>query len=187
MGACASSSSDFDFDCVVIGAGSGGLTAADFAAKLGARVALVEKNRVGGDCTWHGCVPSKALIHCASKVHAARRGSKYGVKAPAGGVEVDMAQVREYVRSVIADVYKLEAPETIEAKNVKLIMGAASFVDAHTIAVRPAEGGPGSDEVTSKYFLVCTGAAPRIPDIPGLDSVPYKVRLPPMFATGDEE
>ena len=64
------------YDLVIIGAGSGGLIAAEFAVKLGATTALVEKDRIGGDCTWTGCVPSKALLRAAKAAHDVRTGSQ---------------------------------------------------------------------------------------------------------------
>src|SRR6266851_10167607 len=99
------------YDLVVIGAGSGGLIAAGFAARLGARVALAEKNRIGGDCTWTGCVPSKALLKAAKVAHEVRTASQYGVIASAPAV--DMAQVRVYVRNAIQAVYQFETPEQL--------------------------------------------------------------------------
>src|SRR5438034_10913173 len=96
------------FELVVIGAGSGGLTAAAFAAKIGARVALIEKNRIGGDCTWTGCVPSKALLKAAKIAHEVRTAAKFGINvAPP---VTDMAKVREYVRGAISRVYQFETP-----------------------------------------------------------------------------
>ncbi len=88
-----------DFDLVIIGAGSGGLTAAGFAAQLGAKVALVEKNRIGGDCTWTGCVPSKALLKAAKVAHEVRTASRFGITANPPAVE--MTSVRAYVRQAI--------------------------------------------------------------------------------------
>ncbi len=82
-----------EYDLVIIGAGSGGLTAAGFAAKLGARVAVVEKGRIGGDCTWTGCVPSKALLKAAKVAHEIRTASRFGIAADPPVVE--MAKVRE--------------------------------------------------------------------------------------------
>ena len=72
------------YDLVVIGGGSAGLTAARTAAALGARVALVECNQLGGECLWTGCVPSKALLHAAAEVHTARHANRYGLTAPTG-------------------------------------------------------------------------------------------------------
>jgi pyruvate/2-oxoglutarate dehydrogenase complex dihydrolipoamide dehydrogenase (E3) component len=96
------------YDLVVIGAGSGGLTAAAFAAQLGARTALIERNRIGGDCTWTGCVPSKALLKAAKVAHEARSALRYGVQTTAP--KVDMPSVRKYVRDAVSEVYQYETP-----------------------------------------------------------------------------
>jgi pyruvate/2-oxoglutarate dehydrogenase complex dihydrolipoamide dehydrogenase (E3) component len=152
------------YDLVVIGAGSGGLVAARFAAKLGSRVALVEKDRIGGDCTWSGCVPSKALIKVAKVAHTARTASRYGVLTNAPSV--DMTAVRAYVRGAIRDVYQFETPEQLQAEGVDVIHGAAQFVDAFTIAI-------GDQVIRAKNFLLTTGARPFIPSIAGLGDVPF--------------
>ncbi len=152
------------YDLVVIGAGSGGLVAARFAARLGARVALVEKNHIGGDCTWTGCVPSKALLKAAKIAHSVRTASHYGVVA--NTLIIDMGRVRAYVRGAIEAVYQFETPEQLQADGVEVIFGAARFVDAHTLAV-------GEQVVRSKSFLVTTGARPLIPQIDGLNGVPF--------------
>ena len=91
--------SQFDFDLIVIGAGSGGLVGADFAAKLGARVALVEADRIGGDCTWTGCVPSKALLKAGRVAHEVRTAGRYGIDVAAP--QTNMEHVRRHVRDAI--------------------------------------------------------------------------------------
>ena len=153
-----------DFDFVIVGAGSGGLTAAGFAAQLGAKVALVEKNRIGGDCTWTGCVPSKALLKAAKVAHEVRTASRFGINT--SQPVVDMSKVRAYVRQAIQQVYASETPEEIAKKGIELIHGAARFVDANAIAV-------GEDCIRSKKFLLTTGARPLIPSIAGLENVPF--------------
>ena len=153
-----------DFDLVIIGAGSGGLTAAGFAAQLGAKVALVEKNRIGGDCTWTGCVPSKALLKAAKIAHEVRTASRFGVTANPPIVE--MTKVRAYVRQAIQQVYQFEGPEELRKQGIEVIQGAGRFVDASTIVV-------GEQLVRSKSFLLTTGARPRIPPIAGLNEVPF--------------
>src|SRR6266851_8577414 len=152
------------YDLVVIGAGSGGLVAARFAAKLGARVALAEKNRIGGDCTWTGCVPSKALLKAAKVAHDVRTASHYGVITSAP--EVEMARVREYVHGAMQAVYQYETPEQLRAEGIDVLLGAARFVDASTVIVGERTG-------SSKAFLITTGAWPFIPPIEGLNSVPF--------------
>lgn len=153
-----------DYDLVIIGAGSGGLTAAGFAAQLGAKVALVEKNRIGGDCTWTGCVPSKALLKAAKVAHEVRNAARFGIVAAAP--VTDMAAVREYVRRAIDEVYQFESPEELRRKGIEAIQGQACFRDASTILVN-------QESVRSRAFLIATGARPRIPAIAGLSEVPF--------------
>lgn len=135
-----------EFDIVVVGAGGGGIAAASFAAELGARVALVERAHLGGDCTWTGCVPSKALLHAAKVAHHARQGRELGVSvgdddgaAGTNDVRVDMGKVRDYVYKTINSVYKHESPDKLEAKGVRVFVGEASFVDAHSMNIRFTE------------------------------------------------
>jgi pyruvate/2-oxoglutarate dehydrogenase complex dihydrolipoamide dehydrogenase (E3) component len=153
-----------DYDLVIIGAGSGGLTAATFAARLGARVALVEKNRIGGDCTWTGCVPSKALLKAAKVAHDVRTASQYGITTnqPA----TDMVRVREYVRGAIRQVYQFESPEELQRQGVDVFLGGARFLDSETIAVDERR-------ISSKTFLLATGARPAVSAIAGLKDVPF--------------
>lgn len=153
-----------EFDFVIVGAGSGGLTAAGFAAQLGARVALVEKNRIGGDCTWTGCVPSKALLKVAKVAHEIRTASRFGLSTNLPVVE--MANVRAYVRHAIEQVYRFESPEELRKRGIEVMHGAARFVDSRNIQV-------GDQLVRGRAFLLTTGARPRIPPIEGLNDVPF--------------
>jgi len=154
-----------DYDLVVIGAGSAGVWAAPFAARLGARVALVEKERIGGDCTHYGCVPSKALLKAAGVAWHLRTADRFGFDAvqPA----VDLGRVMAGVRQAIDRVYAFETPEALSQVGVKTFIGAGRFEDAHTLCI-------GTDtRVRARHFLVCTGAHPAMPRIPGLQEVPY--------------
>jgi pyruvate/2-oxoglutarate dehydrogenase complex dihydrolipoamide dehydrogenase (E3) component len=152
------------YDLVVIGAGSGGLVGARFAAQLGAKVALIEKNRIGGDCTWTGCVPSKALIKAAKVAHEIRTAARYGISTSAP--VADMSAVREYVRGAMNAVYEFETPEALAREKVDVIFGTAQFINAATINV-------GDHMVRSKAFLITTGARPFVPALPGLNAVPF--------------
>ena len=153
-----------EYDLAIIGAGSAGLTAAGFAVQLGVRVALVERHRIGGDCTWSGCVPSKTLLKAARVAHAMRSAGRYGV----GAVEptVDLKAVMAHVQRVVAEVAEEEAPEVLRAEGIAVFLGPARFVDAHTITV-------GGDTLSARHVLICTGASPSVPAISGLDGVPY--------------
>jgi pyruvate/2-oxoglutarate dehydrogenase complex dihydrolipoamide dehydrogenase (E3) component len=153
-----------EFDLVIVGAGSGGLTAAGFAAQLGAKVGLVEKNRIGGDCTWTGCVPSKALLKAAKVAHEIRTAARFGIDADPPVVE--MEKVRVYVRRAIEQVYRSESPEELQKRGIEVMHGAAGFVDSRNIQV-------GDQLVRGRAFLITTGARPRIPSIEGLKDVPF--------------
>ena len=153
-----------DYHLAIIGAGSAGLTAARFAARLGKRVALIEANRVGGDCTWTGCVPSKALLHAAKVAHTVRNASRYGITAK--DQHIDFGAVMGRVKGAVDEVYAQETPETLRAEGVDVLEGQAEFQDARTLSV-------GNQEVSARRFLICTGAAPWAPPIPGLADTPY--------------
>ncbi len=152
------------YDLLIIGGGSAGLTAAGFAVELGARVALVEKHRIGGDCTWTGCVPSKTLLKAAKVAHQMRTAARYGL-TPVEPV-VDLKSVMAHVRAVIADVYHEESPEALRADGIDVFLDAARFLDPHTLAV-------GEATLTARHVLIATGAHPFIPPIAGLDGVDY--------------
>ena len=152
------------YDLVIVGGGSAGLTAAGFAVQLGARTALVEKHRIGGDCTWTGCVPSKTLLKAAKVAHAMRTAGIHGLSP----VEptVDLKQVMARVRAVVADVYQHESPESLRSDGIDVFLGGARFLDSHTLAV-------GETTLTARRILLTTGAHPFIPPVEGLDKVDY--------------
>mmetsp|Transcript_26685 Transcript_26685/g.44742 ORF Transcript_26685/g.44742 Transcript_26685/m.44742 type:complete len:482 (+) Transcript_26685:232-1677(+) len=149
-----------EYTLVCIGAGSGGLGASRFAASLGSKVALVEKNKLGGDCTWTGCVPSKALIKCAKMAHYARTGADYGVNTE--NVTVDMGRVKQYVQNAVESVYSHENPEETSKLGIDVIIGAATFVNKNTIEITPTDGSA-KYKLMAKYFIVCTGAHINMP------------------------
>lgn len=153
-----------EYDFAIIGGGSAGLIAADFAVKLGARVVMMERDRIGGDCTWTGCVPSKALLHVAKVAHDARTAGQYGVQTDVPGI--DMARVRQYLRSAIEQIYAGTTPEGLRAKGMDILLGPVSFVDRHTLAC-------GEARVRARKILIATGADPVNPSIDGLADVPY--------------
>jgi pyruvate/2-oxoglutarate dehydrogenase complex dihydrolipoamide dehydrogenase (E3) component len=155
---------DASYDLVVIGAGSAGLVAAPFASAVGAKVLLVERDRIGGDCTWTGCIPSKALIHTAGIVHRMRDAVALvgGGSAPT----LDAGRIMERVRAAIDGVYAFETAEALAQQGVEVAFGVARFVDNNTIAIRDRR-------VASRHFIVCTGAEPIVPHIPGLSESPF--------------
>jgi pyruvate/2-oxoglutarate dehydrogenase complex dihydrolipoamide dehydrogenase (E3) component len=152
------------FDVIVIGGGSAGLTAAAFVGGLGKRVALVEREHIGGDCTWTGCVPSKALLKVGKIAHTARTAHKYGIQAQPP--TTDMTAVRAYIDAAIAELYQHETPEATAKRGVEVVIGDAQFIDPHSIRV-------GAQTLRAKRFIVATGGRALIPSIPGLSGVKY--------------
>ena len=153
-----------DYDIAILGAGASGLIAADFAVQLGARTALIDKGPIGGDCTWSGCVPSKSLIKVASVAHHARTAARYGIGVSAP--TTDMTEVRAYLRATIQQIYEPTMPEALRRKGMDVLMGAARFLDPHTLQV-------GTERIRAKKILINSGAEPRIPAITGLSDVTY--------------
>ncbi len=159
-----------DYDVIVIGGGAAGLTSAGMAAHLGAKTVLIERSRLGGDCTWTGCVPSKALLKAAKVAHQVRTASTFGFSDQA--LDVDFGQVMEHVRSVRQGVYhEADRPEIFEEMGIDVRSGAAHFVDAHTVAVDAGDGT--TEQITGRFVVVATGARPAVPPIEGLDTVEY--------------
>lgn len=157
------------YNLVVIGAGAAGLTASAFGGELGAKVALIEKAHLGGDCTWVGCVPSKALLHVAKVAHAVRTADQYGITA--AQPQVDMKVVKAHINRIIHDVYQGETPEVFSNRGVDVLEGAAEFIDAHHVHVRLNDGT--ERELQADKFVISTGARPFIPPVKGLDQVNY--------------
>lgn len=148
-----------DVDLVVIGAGSAGLTAARTAARLGGRVLLVERDRMGGDCLWTGCVPSKALLHVAGQVAAARRAGDFGLTADPG--PADLARVMARVRSAIAAIEPHDSAAALTPLGVETVHGDARFAGPRTVEVD-------GRRVAFRFALVATGSAPALLPVPGL-------------------
>jgi pyruvate/2-oxoglutarate dehydrogenase complex dihydrolipoamide dehydrogenase (E3) component len=153
-----------EYDLVIIGAGAGGLIAARFAAQLGARALLIERERIGGDCTWTGCVPSKSLIRAAKAAHEIRTGHRFGVDA--GACTVNMAAVRDYVQRNVQEIYEPTSPDALAREGIDVALGPAAFESPRAVRV-------GARVVVGRRYLICTGATPVIPDIPGLDETSY--------------
>lgn len=160
-----SSRRDPHYDLVVIGAGSAGLVAADFGARFGASVLLIEKERIGGDCTWTGCIPSKTLLNIAGIAQQIRQAPALGIQA--GEVRIDFRQVMSRVRDAIAAVYEVETPERLRERGIAVEFGAARFVDREFVEVNGKRFG-------GRNFIICTGAAPQMPPVKGLASVAHR-------------
>lgn len=151
---------DGAYDLVVIGGGSAGLTAARTAGRLGARVLLVERDRLGGDCLWTGCVPSKALLHVAAEVQAARGVGRYGLRAPQG--PADLSAAMAHVARAIGVIEPHDSAESLYDAGVEVARGEAVFTGPRTLRVA------GEREVAFRYAVIATGSAPSLVPVPGL-------------------
>lgn len=151
------------YDLVVIGGGSAGLTAARTAGRLGARTLLVERDRLGGDCLWTGCVPSKALLHVAGQVHTARNAGGYLRRsAPsAPSAPADLPAVMRHVKEAIAAIEPHDSAESLRPLGVEVTQGSAVFTGPHRLLAAERE-------VVFRYALIATGSAPVLAPVPGL-------------------
>ncbi len=156
------------YDIAYIGMGSAGLTGAPFACDLGASVAVIEKDRIGGDCTWTGCVPSKTLIKAARLAHQMRNGGRYGLRPLEPQIRYE--ELLNHIRDVIDDIYQPTSPDSLRAKGMDVFTGEPHFIDAHTIRV-------GDTTISARKTIIGTGAHPFVPPIPGLGDVPYLTYL----------
>ena len=154
----------FDYNLVVIGAGSAGLVTSYIAAAVKAKVALIEKDRMGGDCLNTGCVPSKALIRAAKLIAYSRRGAEFGFK-PAE-VEVNFAAVMERVQQVVKTVEPHDSMERYQGLGVEVIQGAARIASPYSVEVN-------GRVLTSRAIVIASGAHPLVPPIPGLEAIDY--------------
>ncbi len=159
-----------DFDMVVIGGGTAGLTAAGMSAVLGAKTLLVSNSPLGGDCTWHGCVPSKSLLKAAKVAHEMRSASKYGLVA-SDSVH-DWGQIIGRVHSIRNHIYQeADAPPNMEKLGVEVIAAHARFIDGKSVELTDSRT-QARRVVSSRFFVVATGSRPKIPNIDGVDRVP---------------
>jgi pyruvate/2-oxoglutarate dehydrogenase complex dihydrolipoamide dehydrogenase (E3) component len=150
-------------DLCIIGAGSTGLSVAAAAALVGGKVVLIERARMGGECLYTGCVPSKALLAAAHAARAAQRATRLGIDAQP---RVDFARVRGHVESVIAAIAPHDSAERFRQLGVDVIEGDARFIDPRTVQV-------GKRKVHARRFVIASGSEPLIPEVSGLDQVRY--------------
>ncbi len=157
------------YDLVVVGMGSGGMVAAEFAVSLGLRVVVAERDRVGGDCLWTGCVPSKALLAAAKVAHHVRRSEEFGITA--GPPEVDRVRVWERIRAVQAEIAATDDdPARFEAEGIEIVRGAARLTGPTSVTVATDAGDRVLD---TRFVLLATGSRPVIPPIDGLAAAGY--------------
>lgn len=159
----------FDRNLVVIGAGAGGLVTSYIAAAVKAKVTLVEAGEMGGDCLNYGCVPSKAIIKTAKVANQMRHADSYGLEpvTPAMSFKRVMARVHE----VIAAIAPNDSVERYTSLGVDVVKGYAKIIDPWTVELKKNDGG--TQTLTTKNIVVATGAAPFIPELPGIEQSGY--------------
>lgn len=159
----------FDRNLVVIGAGAGGLVTSYIAAAVKAKVTLVEAGEMGGDCLNYGCVPSKAIIKTAKVANQMRHADNYGLEpvSPAMSFKKVMARVHE----IIAAIAPNDSVERYTSLGVDVVKGYAKIIDPWTVEIKKNDGG--TQTLTTKTIVVATGAAPFVPDLPGIEQSGY--------------
>ncbi|PKL95419.1 MAG: pyridine nucleotide-disulfide oxidoreductase [Gammaproteobacteria bacterium HGW-Gammaproteobacteria-8] len=154
----------FDYNLIVLGAGSAGLVSSYIGATIKAKVALIEKHRMGGDCLNTGCVPSKALLRSARLVQEARESQRYGIRRM--DTEFSFAEVMQRVKRVITKIEPHDSPERYRGMGVDVIEGAGRLVSPWAVEVD-------GRTLTARSIILATGAEPLVPPIPGLDAVQF--------------
>ncbi len=154
----------FTHDVIVIGGGAAGLTAAGGCALFGLEVALIEGNKMGGECLNNGCVPSKAMITAAKRAAEAREQKRYGVTLAAP--QVEWAGVHKHIHDAIAHIEHHDSKETFEEMGCEVFLDHATIIDRQTVEVA-------GRKLTAPRIVIATGSEPSVPPIDGLDSVPY--------------
>ena len=151
------------YDLVIVGMGSGGMVGAEFAATIGLRVAVVERGRVGGDCLWTGCVPSKALLASAKAAHTMKVADRYGLPS-VDPIDIDTSLVWKRIRSIQQDLAETDDdPERFKAMGVEVIPGQARLTGPNSVEL------VGQDRtLETRFILLCTGSRPLTPPIEGL-------------------
>jgi len=158
----------FSRNVVVIGAGSAGLVAAYIAAAVRAKVTLIERHRMGGECLNTGCVPSKALIRSAKLLADIRRSQRLGIRV--ASADFDFAEVMERVQRVIRTIAPHDSAERYATLGVECIRGEARITSPWSVEVTTAQA---RRVLTTRAIVIATGARPLIPSIPGIEDVRY--------------
>ena len=153
-----------DFDVIVIGGGTAGMTVATQIARAGRRVALIESDRTGGDCLYTGCVPSKSLIASARLAQSIRDAHAFGIDV--GPPRIDLTRVMARKQRIIERIAVADSPETLERAGVTVLTGLARFLDPHVVSLDDRR-------LRADRLVIATGSRPAIPPIPGLVETGY--------------
>jgi len=155
---------NLEVDLCVVGAGSAGLSAASIAAQLGARVVLIERGEMGGECLNTGCVPSKAMLAAAKTAHAIRVSAPFGIEA--AEPRIDFAAVHRHVHEVIAAIAPHDSVERFERLGTQVIRAEAHFIEPRVLTT-------GDTRVRARRVIIATGSSASAPPIEGLDGIDY--------------
>lgn len=148
-----------EYDMIVIGGGAAGLTAAGVAVSFGAKTMMIEKHKLGGDCTWYGCVPSKIMLNQAKR-------------SAISGIPVDYSIVKQKLDSIRHKIYDdADHPDLFRKMGIDVEKGSATFVDEHTIQIENKNGD--TKTVSSRFFIIAAGSSAFVPPIPGIEQTPY--------------
>lgn len=156
--------SKYDYNIIAIGGGSAGLVSSYITAAVKAKVALIERHKMGGDCLNTGCVPSKALLRSAKMLSYAARAKEFGFKKTT--VEFDFKDVMQRVQDIVKTVEPHDSRARYSSLGVDCIEGEATITSPHSVEVN-------GKMLTARSIIVATGAKPSVPPIPGLDQVDY--------------
>ncbi|RKU26574.1 pyridine nucleotide-disulfide oxidoreductase [Candidatus Poribacteria bacterium] len=160
-----------NYDIAIIGGGSAGLVVAIAGVKIGKKTVLIEKHRIGGDCLWTGCVPSKALLKVAKVAHYLKHSGNYGIDRTEQ--KIDWGSVKKYIQDAQHTIEEEhDNPERFRDMGVEVVFGNGHFQNPNTFVVEDSENGK-TREINSKKFVISTGSRPLIPDIKGLDTCDY--------------
>lgn len=154
----------YDYNIIVIGGGAAGLVSSYIASAVKAKVALIEKHKMGGDCLNTGCVPSKALLRSAKMLSYAKRAKEFGFNKT--DIDFDFAKVMQRVHRVIKEIEPHDSVQRYENLGVECISGEAKITSPHSVLIN-------GETLRARAIIVATGARPAIPEIPGLDKIDY--------------
>ena len=154
----------YDYNIIVIGGGSAGLVSSYIASAVKAKVALIEKHKMGGDCLNTGCVPSKALLRSAKMISYAKRAKEFGFKKTT--VDFDFKDVMKRVQNIIKIIEPHDSRKRYTTLGVECIEGEAKILSPHNVEVNGIT-------LTARSIIIATGAKPLVPNIPGLDQINY--------------
>ena len=156
--------SKYDYNLIVIGAGSAGLVSSYIAAAVKSKVALIEKHKMGGDCLNYGCVPSKAIIQSAKILSYAKNSTDFGIKKM--NYEFEFSDVMDRVHKIIKSIEPHDSVERYTKLGVDCFQGEARILSPHKVQIN-------NKVITCRSIIIATGASPLVPKIPGLDEIDY--------------